>query len=55
MKPALLARTANDRHWGIPDPAAVKGTPAEIARAFRDAFSILDRRIGCFFRCRCRR
>ena len=25
-------------HWGIPDPAAVKGTPEEIARAFRDAF-----------------
>jgi len=29
-------------HWGIPDPAAVKGTPEEIERAFRDAFSILD-------------
>jgi arsenate reductase len=35
-------------HWGIPDPAAVKGTPEEIERAFRDAFSILDRRIGLF-------
>ena len=35
-------------HWGIPDPAAVKGTPAEIARAFRDAFVVLDRRIGLF-------
>jgi arsenate reductase (thioredoxin) len=35
-------------HWGIPDPAAVKGTPEEIARAFRDAFSVLDRRIGLF-------
>ena len=33
-------------HWGIPDPAAVKGTPEEIARAFRDAFVVLDRRIG---------
>ena len=33
-------------HWGIPDPAAVRGTPEEIARAFGDAFSILDRRIG---------
>jgi arsenate reductase len=33
-------------HWGIPDPAAAKGTPQEIERAFRDAFSILDRRIG---------
>jgi arsenate reductase (thioredoxin) len=35
-------------HWGIPDPASVRGTPEEIARAFRDAFSILDRRIGLF-------
>jgi arsenate reductase len=35
-------------HWGIPDPAAVKGTPEEIERAFRDAFSILDRRINLF-------
>jgi arsenate reductase len=35
-------------HWGIPDPAAVTGTPEEIARAFRDAFVVLDRRIGLF-------
>jgi arsenate reductase (thioredoxin) len=35
-------------HWGIPDPAAVKGTPEEIARAFHDAFVILDRRISLF-------
>jgi arsenate reductase len=35
-------------HWGIPDPAAVKGTPEEIAKAFRDAFMVLDRRIGLF-------
>jgi arsenate reductase len=35
-------------HWGIPDPAAVQGTPEEIARAFCDAFSILDRRISLF-------
>jgi arsenate reductase len=35
-------------HWGIPDPAAVEGTPEEIARAFRDAFTILDRRISLF-------
>jgi arsenate reductase len=35
-------------HWGIPDPAAVKGTPEEIDRAFSDAFSILDRRISLF-------
>ena len=35
-------------HWGIPDPAAVKGTPEEIAHAYRDAFIVLDRRIGLF-------
>ena len=35
-------------HWGIPDPAAVTGTPEEIARAYRDAFTILDRRISLF-------
>lgn len=35
-------------HWGIADPAAVKGTPEEIARAFREAFTILDRRITLF-------
>jgi arsenate reductase len=35
-------------HWSVPDPAAVQGTPEEVARAFRDAFVILDRRIGLF-------
>jgi len=35
-------------HWGIPDPAAVRGTFEEIARAFRDAYAVLDRRIGLF-------
>jgi arsenate reductase len=35
-------------HWGIADPAAVTGTPEEIARAFRDACVTLDRRIGLF-------
>lgn len=35
-------------HWGIPDPAAVKGAPKEVERAFRDAFVVLDRRIGLF-------
>ena len=35
-------------HWGVPDPAAVTGTPEEIQRAFRDAFVTLDRRIGLF-------
>ncbi len=35
-------------HWGIADPAAVEGSSEEIARAFREAFTILDRRIGLF-------
>jgi len=35
-------------HWGVPDPAAVKGTPEEIGRAFSNAFSVLDRRISLF-------
>jgi len=33
-------------HWGIPDPAAVKGPPEQIEKAFRDAFMMLDRRIS---------
>ena len=35
-------------HWGIPDPASVAGTPEEIVRAYREAFLMLDRRIGLF-------
>ena len=35
-------------HWGVPDPAAVQGTPDEVERAFRDAFLMLDRRITIF-------
>jgi arsenate reductase len=35
-------------HWGVPDPAAVRGSAADIERAFRDAFFILDRRISLF-------
>ncbi len=35
-------------HWGIADPAAVTGTPEEIARAFAEAFTILRRRIELF-------
>ena len=35
-------------HWGIPDPAAVTGTPEQVAKAFRDAFFQLDRRITLF-------
>jgi len=35
-------------HWGVPDPAAVAGTPEVIGKAFRDAFFMLDRRISLF-------
>ena len=35
-------------HWGVPDPAAVRGTAKEIERAYRDAFVTLERRIDLF-------
>ncbi|MFZ0732496.1 MAG: arsenate reductase ArsC [Candidatus Sulfotelmatobacter sp.] len=35
-------------HWGIPDPAAVQGSEEEKAKAFREAFFLLDRRISLF-------
>src|SRR5579864_5822237 len=35
-------------HWGIPDPAAVRGSSADVERAFREAFSTLERRISLF-------
>ena len=35
-------------HWGIPDPAAVAGSPEHIERAFHDAYMMLDRRISLF-------
>ena len=35
-------------HWGVPDPAAVKGAPEQIERAFRDAYLLLERRISLF-------
>lgn len=35
-------------HWGVQDPAAVRGSKAEVRRAFREAFIILDRRISLF-------
>jgi protein-tyrosine-phosphatase len=35
-------------HWGVPDPAGAKGTPAEIALAFKDAYRTLNQRIGIF-------
>ena len=40
-------------HWGVPDPAVVHRSPQErsaqeVERAYREAFSILERRIGLF-------
>jgi arsenate reductase (thioredoxin) len=35
-------------HWGIPDPAAATGNPAEIALAFKEAYRLLNQRIGVF-------
>jgi arsenate reductase len=35
-------------HWGIADPAETKGTPAEVAQAFREAYRLLNQRIGVF-------
>ena len=35
-------------HWGLPDPAAVVGTPAQQMLAFREAFRILETRIRYF-------
>ena len=35
-------------HWGIPDPAAAVGNAAQIALAFKDAYRMLNQRIGIF-------
>jgi arsenate reductase len=35
-------------HWGIPDPAAVKGSDIEKRAAFRQAYDELERRIEAF-------
>jgi protein-tyrosine-phosphatase len=35
-------------HWGVPDPAEAKGTDAEMAAAFKDAYRKLSQRIGIF-------
>jgi arsenate reductase len=35
-------------HWGVPDPAAVQGTPTEKMRAFEEALRILEHRIALF-------
>lgn len=33
-------------HWGLPDPAAVRGSETEIALAFSETYRALHRRIG---------
>ncbi len=35
-------------HWGLPDPAAATGSPAERMLAFREAFRVLETRINYF-------
>ncbi|MGA8610629.1 MAG: arsenate reductase ArsC [Xanthobacteraceae bacterium] len=35
-------------HWGLPDPAEVKGNAAEISLAFKDTYRMLNQRIGIF-------
>ncbi len=35
-------------HWGMPDPAAVSGSEAEIRHAFEDAYAKLNVRITSF-------
>ena len=35
-------------HWGVPDPAEAQGSPAEVALAFKDAYRMLNQRIGVF-------
>lgn len=35
-------------HWGLPDPAAVTGSDEDKAKAFRDTYVALERRISLF-------
>jgi len=35
-------------HWGMPDPAAVEGSPAEISLAFAETYRMLHNRISAF-------
>jgi arsenate reductase (thioredoxin) len=35
-------------HWGMPDPAAVKGPEVEVSLAFADTYRMLNNRIGAF-------
>jgi arsenate reductase len=35
-------------HWGVPDPAEARGSAAEVALAFKEAYRMLHQRIGVF-------
>ena len=35
-------------HWGVPDPAEARGSPAQVALAFKNAYRALYRRIETF-------
>jgi len=35
-------------HWGMPDPAATEGSPADIALAFAETYRMLDNRLSLF-------
>lgn len=35
-------------HWGVPDPAALDGSDAEIAAAFAETYRLLNNRITAF-------
>jgi arsenate reductase len=40
-------------HWGVPDPASIRGTAQQIESAFRDAYLVLERRISLFVNLPC--
>jgi arsenate reductase (thioredoxin) len=35
-------------HWGVPDPAAVQGSDAEIAASFAETYRLMNNRISAF-------
>ena len=35
-------------HWGVPEPAEARGSAAEVALAFKDAYRMLHQRIRIF-------
>jgi arsenate reductase len=43
--PAYLGSAVRG-HWGLPDPAHVEGTPAEVEAAFEATYAALEKRIN---------